>query len=205
MVADTSSPPNLRTKLGTAATAGSVLILVFPGLLELPIVIVDPLVQAVGSQCPSLLGGAIRLGVDVVLGFLISLLLITVGVAALAMIGRRARTAFTVGVVFNTIVASLLLTTSMTVPWGSYEGGQWLVEMLSLCGLVPLAGAILMLDPSLFQSSRQFAATLLSAALLLSPGAAGVTVFGLQVAGVVPFPLMSSMRDVSHCFMTPRT
>jgi hypothetical protein len=199
-----SAPPNLRTNLGTAATAGSLLILVFPGYLALPSLALDPLVQALGSECPSHLGSLVRLAVLVLGGFLISFLLIAIGVIALVLIGRRARSGFRVGVVFNTIVASLLLTTSMTVSWGApTEGGQWLVGLFSLCGLVPVAGAVLMLDPSLFQSSRQFAATLVSAALLLSPGAVGVTVFGLQQVGIVPFPLVSSTYDVSHCFIGP--
>jgi ABC-type transport system involved in cytochrome c biogenesis permease subunit len=204
-VAVTSSLPNLRTKLGLAATAGSLLILVYTGFLGLPILAVYALIPGVGSECPSLLKSAKMLALDG-LGLMISLLLITVGVAALALIARRARSAPAVGVVFNTIVASLLLTASITVPWGSpIGGGLGLVALLLLSAVVPLAGAVLMLDPSLFQSSRQFAATLVSAALLFSPGAVGVTVFGLQMVGVVAFPLQSSTHDLSHCYIVPRT
>jgi hypothetical protein len=200
---------DLRNDLGFAATAGSLLILVvtwfLTGFLGLPILALDALLRGLLTECPSLEKSAMMTALTIV-GFLISLLLITVGVIALALIARGARSALVVGIVFNTVVASLLLTASMTGPWGSpNEGGIGLAALFSLCAVVPLTGAVLMLDPSLFQSSRQFAATLVSAALLLSPGAVGVTVLGLQVVGAVAFPMKSSTYDVAHCYTRPRT
>jgi hypothetical protein len=126
--------------------------------------------------------------------FVISLMLIAVGISAIVLAALQARGGITTAVIVNVIVATLLL----AVPLGLIESGpldsgsRELAALLAGSAVFPLAGASLLLSRSLYRSSRTFVATLVVAGLLLVPGVASLAGFGLDLAGVAVFSAASS-------------
>jgi hypothetical protein len=182
-----AAPPKpslpLRIRVGIWVTVASLIILVYPGQMSLPLVILDPLMPRTGG-CFSPLGPIVFLlffGV----GYLMSLLLLGLGIAAVVMASRGTRRGLVMAVQVNAVVASLLLIPALAADHG--ELGTF--GLLAVVAVVPLTAMVLLLFPSAYRSSRQFLITTLVAAVLLVPAAFGVVALGQDLAGVgVPQP-----------------
>jgi hypothetical protein len=190
----------LRVILGLCATGVSLFILVIPGEMILPAFALEPLYPRMGG-CANFLAPLVFL-VFLALGVLISVGLIAVGVTAIVLAARQARGGVATAVVVNAVVAMLLLVMPLSA------GGSGTVDQSSLglyvlsaaCAVFPLSGTILLLGPSYYRSPRRFAVTLITAVVLLLPGAAGLTLLGLDLGGVVSHaPSATQVSQAAHC------
>jgi hypothetical protein len=174
-------------------------ILAYPGQMVLPVTALTPLMPRIGG-CANLAGPLVGL-LFFGLGFLLSIGLFGIGIVAVVLAARGSRAGPVVAVLFNAIVASLLLIPPLDPsPNGTDQGQLVLFAFLAVCGLAPITAIVLLLVPTAFRSSRLFFATALCAALLLVPAAAGGFAFGRELAGVgVSQPANSQAAGVRAC------
>jgi hypothetical protein len=191
----------LRVILGLCATGVSLFILVFPGEMILPAFALMPVFPRMGG-CANFLAPVVFLAFFA-LGVIISLVLVVVGITAIVLTAKRVRGGLTTAVVVNAVVAMLLLVTPLSAAGSSTldQGTLALYTLAAVCAVFPLAGTILLLAPALHGSSRRYVATLIATGLLLLPGAAGLTVLGLDLGGAAVFPASSTtpVSQTAHC------
>jgi hypothetical protein len=190
----------LRVILGLCATGVSLFILVIPGELILPASALEPLYPRMGG-CANFLAPVVFL-LFFALGILISLGLIAVGITAIVLAALRARGGLATAVVVNVVVATLLLVFPLSAGGlgGVDQSSLGLFALLAACAVFPLSGTILLLGPSYYRSPRTFVVTLVAAVVLLLPGAAGLTVLGLDLGGVVSHtPTVTPVSQTAHC------
>jgi len=191
----------LRAILGLCATGVSLFILVFPGQMLLPAFALMPVYPRTGG-CANFLAPVVFLAFFA-LGIIISLALIVVGITAIVLTALRVRGGLVTSVVMNAIIATLLLVMPLSAAgFGALDQGVvGLYALAAVCAVFPLAGTILLLAPSLYSSSRTHVATLITAGMLLLPGAAGLTVLGLDLSGVAVFqaPSGEAVSQTAHC------
>jgi hypothetical protein len=191
----------LRATLGLIATGISLVILVFPGDMILPLFALMPVTPHMGG-CANFLAPLVALAFFG-LGILLSLGLIVVGIVAIVLTALRERGGPTMAVVVNAIVATLLLVMPFSLggPGGIDQSGLGLAVLTAVAAAIPLAGALFLLGRSLYRSSRTYVATLVTAAVLLLPGAAGLTVLALDLGGIAVLQTQTTTPagQAAHC------
>lgn len=174
-------PLNLRIKVGLVLTGVSLVLLIFPGYMALPLTALTPLMPRMGG-CPDIRAGIVLLAFFG-LAFLLSAGLIVVGIVAIIGTALRSGIGLVGAVLINAVVLSLLLMTPL-----DFSAQHGFDVFLTVPALIPAAALALLLSPAVFRSwwhaSRPFVATAVAAGLLLLPGAAGTVVLGLQMAGM---------------------
>ena len=182
-----------RIKFGIAATAASVMLLVFPGQMVLPLYALFPLIPRGG--CANFLAGFIFVAVLAV-GFILSVVLIILGILFVVLATLRKRTGLVGAVLLNAVIFSLLLLIPLDSQPSTDPGALGLYVLLAICALIPAAALVLLLSRTVFrswwQSSGPFIATAVAAGLLVLPGAAGTVALGFQVRDfVAPQPAVA--------------
>lgn len=168
----------------------------------MPLTAVGPLFSAVPSPCSNFLAGPIVIAVFG-FGIVMSLALVAVGIAGIVLTAVQARGGLTVAVLTNVIVATLYLLLPAGFAPGEFANPNEVITdgaFYSALAVPPIAGAMVLLAPSLYRSTRTYVLTLAVAGILLLPGALGVTIFGLTVAGVaLPAAEHSAASNRVHC------
>lgn len=174
----------MRTKVGIGATVLTLLILVIPGQMELPLTVLIPLMPK-NHSCFNPAAPFVFL-VFLGLGLFLSLGLFAVGIVGVVLAAIGTRAGLVMSVLFNAVVTSLLLIPPITFSaYGPPDPGSLgLFAVLAVCAIVPVAAMVLLLVPAAYRWSRLFMATALVAGLLLVPGAVGGVAFGLELAGL---------------------
>ncbi|HEX9094640.1 MAG TPA: hypothetical protein VF990_00915 [Candidatus Dormibacteraeota bacterium] len=180
------APINLRIKVGLVLTGVSLLLLIFPGYMALPLTALTPLIPH--------MSGCANFGIGLVaiaffgLAFLISAAIIVVGVLAVIGTALRSRIGLVGACLINALVVSLLLMTPLDFSANQDPGAIGLDILLDICALIPAAALALLLSPAVFGSwwhaSRPFVVMAVAVGTLLLPGAAGTISLGQQVAGM---------------------
>jgi hypothetical protein len=175
-----------RIKFGLGATGVSLLLLVLPGQMVLPL---TPLTHLMPRWTGCANFGSPALGLAFIgLAILISCALIGLGLAAIVGTALRNRFGLVGAVGINAVVISLLLATPLDLWLIQDSDALGLYIRLDTYALVPAAALVLLLSPTTFaawwRSPRPFLVTAVATALLLLPGAAGLVSLGLQVGGV---------------------
>ena len=188
-----------RVVAGICLTTVSMLLLVFPGGFEMPLMAVAPLLSGRASPCFNFLALPLVL---VVFGFgaLLTVGLLAVGITAIVLTLTQVPGGLISAVLVNVVVASLYLLFLSNLTPGDFSGHNELATtglFYSAVAAVPLAASALLLSPSLYRTARTFVVTLVVAGILLLPGAVGLAVFGLNVAGVTV--ATSSHPSSTHC------
>jgi len=162
-------------------TAVSLVLLVYPGFMALPVIALTPLIPHTGG-CANFGAGIVAVAFFGV-AFLLSAALIVVGILAIIGTALRSRIGLVGAVLINAVVISLLLMTPL-----DFSARQGFDVVLTVGAFIPAAAMALLLSPAVFGSwwhaGRPFVATVVAAGLLLLPGAAGTAVLGLQAAGM---------------------
>ncbi len=175
-----------RTRIGIGATVVTLVLLVYPGQMVLPVTAMTPLMPRAGG-CGNFLIGIVGLAFFG-LAFLVSGALIGLGIVAVAAASRGNRIGLVGAVLINAVVISLLLMTPLGFSPTQDLGAFGLYAVLTICAVIPATALVLLLSPTDFgsrwQSGRPFIATAVAAGLLLLPGAAGTVALGLQVVSV---------------------
>src|SRR5690348_13597896 len=188
----------LRATLGLIATGISLVILVFPGDMILPLFALMPVTPHMGG-CANFLAPLVALAFFG-LGILLSLGLIVVGIVAIVLTALRVSGGPTMAVVVNAIVATLLLVMPFSLgdPGRLDQSELGLAVLMAIAAVIPLAGALLLLGRS---PSRTYVATLVTAAVLLLPGAAGLTVLALDLGGIAVLQTQATTPagQTAHC------
>jgi hypothetical protein len=190
-----------RIKVGIGATVVTLVILVYPGQMALPASLLTPLVPRV-TGCANM-GMAVVVVALFGVAYVISGVLVGLGIVAITLTARRNRIGLVGAVLINAITISLLLTAAVpfapafAITPGLDPAVLGLFELLGVCALVPAAAIVALLSPTVFRSwwrsGRPFVATFAAVGLLLIPGAAGVVVLGSQIAGMsAPQPTTNS-------------
>jgi len=173
-----------RTKIGIGATVATLVLLVYPGQMALPMSALSPLMPRM-SGCANFAMGFIGLAFFG-LAFVISGVLIGLGIVAVAAAARGNRKGVIGSVLINAVVISLLLMTPLEFSPNVDAGVFGLYAVLTVCAVIPATALVLLLSPTTFRSSwhsrRPFLATAIAAGLLLLPGAAATVALGFQVA-----------------------
>jgi hypothetical protein len=176
-------PLTRRIKFGLGATAVTLVLLVFPGQMVLPLYALLPLMPRMGG-CANFLAPVIFI-IFIGAGFLLSVVLIIIGIVAIVLAAVRKRIGLVGAVLVNAAVVSLLLLTPLDFPASGDPGAFGLYVLLAICALIPAAAMVLLLSRTVFRSwwhsSRPFIATAVAAGLLVLPGAAGTVALGFQV------------------------
>lgn len=169
-----------RVIVAVGLTSMSLLLLVVPGEMVMP-----------GLDLTALLPGGCSRGQGIltflallIVGFALSLTFIVAGVIGIVLTVSRRRGGVTTLILVNAIVATVFLTPPLTFSAGDFLSWNDLVlgGFLDIApGFLALGSAVLLLS-TLRRLSRRFAATLIVSCLLLLPGAAGLTVFAIDVA-----------------------
>ncbi len=174
-------PVNLRIKVGLVLTGVSLVLLVYPGFMALPVIALTPLIPHTGG-CANFAAGIVAVAFFG-LAFLLSAALIVLGILGIIGTVLRSRIGLAVAVLINAVVLSLLLMPPLDV---STQHGFDVV--LTVSALIPAAALALLLSPAVFGSwwhgGRPFVVVVVAAGLLLLPGVAGTVVLGLQMAGM---------------------
>lgn len=183
---------SVRAVLGLVATGITLLLLVFPGDMVLPLLALTPVFPHMGG-CANFLAPLVALAFFGV-GILLSFALIVTGIVAIVLTALQVRGGSAIAVVLNAIVATLLLVTplSMGSPGGLDQGMLGLAVLTAAAAVFPLAGTVLLSTRSLYRSSRAYVATLIVAVVLLLPGAAGLTVLALDLGGIGVFQTVTT-------------
>jgi hypothetical protein len=190
-------PLTRRVKLGIGATVVSLVILVYPGQLALPVFALMPLMPRPGG-CAPILAGLVFVAFLLV-GLLISGVLIAFGIVAVILAALRKRTGLVGAVFLNAAVLSLLMLAPFGYPKGSDSGLLGLYVILAICALIPLTALVLLLSPALFASWHSrgaFVATAVLVGLLLLPGVVNLISFGGPVHDLF---FAQPAASVSHC------
>lgn len=178
-----SKPPlTRRVKFGIGATVVSLVILVYPGMMALPLTALIPLMPRM-QGCANF-GAPLVFLAFFALAFLLSGLLIGSGIVAVVLVALRKRIGILGAVVLNAAVCSLLLMAPLDYSAKADSEGFSLYVLLAIFALVPAAALVLLLSPRVFSSwalaSRPFIAAAVATVLFLLPGAAGVVALGFQ-------------------------
>jgi hypothetical protein len=187
-----------RIKFGLGATGVSLLLLILPGQMVLPLTAMTRLMPR-WTGCANF--GSPALGLAFFgLAILISCALIGLGIAAIAGTALRNRFGLVGAVAINAVVISLLLATPLNLWLVRDSDALGLYIRLDTYALVPAAALVLLLSPTTFaswwRSPRAFLVTAVATALLLLPGAAGLVSLGIQVGG------MSSSQPAASPYST---
>jgi len=179
-------PVPRRIKFGIGLTVLSLVILVLPGTMELPLSALEPLQPRMGG-CANLLIPLVGVAFFVI-GFLLSAALIVFGIVAVILAGMGRGFGLVASILVNAVVATLLLLPSITFGPGPVDPQELgLFGLLAACAVVPVAAVALLLRPAEFRSHwpsrRPLAAICVIVALVLAPGAAGLVGFGLELGG----------------------
>ena len=188
-----------RVKVGIGATVVSLVFLAYPGQFALPVIVLIPLMPK-STGCFNFLAPFVFL-LFVGVSLLLSVAIVGVGIVAVVLAALRFQAGLVMAVVFNAIVASLLLIGPLSFSaYGAPDQGEFgLFALLAGCAIVPIAALVLLLVPAAYRSSRVFTVTALAAALLLLPGVAGGVAFGLELAGfTVSQPANSQATGTQH-------
>jgi hypothetical protein len=170
-----------RIKFGLVATVGALLLLIYPGFLVLPI---NALAVLLPPGCRN--GFALLILVPTLA---INMILMTVGVAAVVSAAQRAEAGLVVAILIDVTIATLFLIPSLTFSWTLADRSSVYTSALTaLLAVIPLAAAILLLEPRAYASKRTFQATLVASGVVLAPGLAGVIAFGLELTGLISLP-----------------
>lgn len=180
-------PVPLRIRFGIGLTVLSLVILVLPGTMELPLSALEPLWPHMGG-CANLLIPLVGLAFFAV-GFLLSAALIVFGIVAVILAGMGRSFGLISSILVNAVVATLLLLPSITFGPGPVDPQELgLFGLLAACAVVPIAAVALLLQPAEFRSRwrspRPLAAICVIVALVLAPGAVGLAAFGLELGGI---------------------
>lgn len=191
----------LRAILGLIATGISLLILVFPGQMILPLYALMPFTPHMGG-CANFLAPFVFL-FFFGLGILASLALICTGITAIVLTALRVAGGSATAVLVNAIVATLLLVVplSMGGPGGLDQTFVGLAVLTAAAAVFPIAGTLLLSTRALYRSSRTYVATLVVAGVLLVPGAVGLTVLALDLGGIAVFQTQTTTPagQAAHC------
>jgi hypothetical protein len=179
--AATVKPPLTgRLKFGIGLTALSVVILVFPGGLALPVYALIAFLPRPGGCAAS--GAAIVFVAFLVAGLVLSGLLIAFGIATVVLTALRKRTSLVAAVLFNAIVVSLLVLAPLGYPTSSDSARLGVYVTLAICAVIPVTALVLLLSPaafsSWFHSRGPFVVTCVLVGLLLLPGPVGLVSLG---------------------------
>jgi hypothetical protein len=176
-------PLNRRIKFGIGATVVTLVILVYPGQMALPLNALFPLMPRMGG-CANFAAPFVFIAF-LVLALVLSGILIGIGVIGIVLTALRKRTGLVAAALLNATVVSLLLMSPLAYSTSADPGAFSLYVLLDVCALVPATALVLLLSPTMFSSwwhSRvPFVATAVAAGLLLLPGAAGAVAFGFDV------------------------
>jgi hypothetical protein len=174
-------PLSRRIKVGLVLTGVSLVLLIFPGYMALPLTALTPLMPHTGG-CANFGAGIVAVAFFG-LAFLLSAALIVLGILAIIGSALRSRIGLVGAVLINAVILSLLLMTPLDV--AAQHGFD---IFLTVSALIPAAALALLLSPAVFGSwwhgGRPFVATAAAAGLLLLPGAAGSVVLGFEMAGM---------------------
>jgi len=172
-----------RIRIGLGLTALTLVIVVYPGMMALPLAVLSPLMPT-PHGCFNFLAPFLFLGF-LAAGGLISLSIIGLGIFAVFMGGARFRVGLVIAVLVDALVASLLLLAPVT-DTGYLSSGHDLrvFALFSAFAVIPIGAMVLLLLPSAYRGPRLFVATTAAAILVLVPGAVGAAAFGLQAAGI---------------------
>ncbi len=179
-------PVARRIKVGIGLTVVSLVILVLPGTMELPLSALEPLWPHMGG-CANFLIPLVLLAFFAI-GFLLSAALIVFGIVAVILAGMGKAFGLIASILVNAVVATLLLLPSITFGPGPVDPQELgLFGLLAACAVVPIAAVALLLRPAEFRSRWRspgpLAAICVIVALLLAPGAVGLATFGLELGG----------------------
>jgi hypothetical protein len=167
-----------RIKFGLVATVGALALLVYPGSFVLPI---NALAVLLPRGCSNGFEALI-----LVPTLAINVILMTAGVAAVVSAAQRVQAGLVLAVLIDVTIATLFLIPSITFPWRHADIGSLSTAALTaLVAVIPLAAAILLLEPRAYSSKRTLQATLVASGVILAPGLAGVIAFGLELTGLI--------------------
>jgi len=186
-----------RIRIGLGLTVLTLVIVVFPGTMILPLAVLTPILPT-PHGCFNFLAPLLFLAFFAV-GALISLFILGLGTAGVIMGAVRNPAGLVIAVLVDATVASLLLLSPVTVT-GSLSGGAdpGLFAVFAACAVIPVGAIVLLLLPSAYPWRRLFVATVAAAALLLVPGAVGGAAFGLQAAGISTPPPATTPTTSTH-------
>lgn len=190
----------MRVVIGLCMTGLSVILLVFPGDLVMPMTVSAPLFRVLPSPCFNFLALPFVIALFGV-GILLSIGLIVVGLTAIVLTAVQVPGGLITAVLFNVTVATLFLLVPATFSANEFSSRGELATngaFYAAAALVPLAAAALMLARSFYRSSSSFLATVVVVSVLLLPGALSVTAFGLTLAGVPVMTVQPASR-AAHC------
>jgi len=188
-----------RVKVGIAATAVTLVILFYPGQMVLPMAVLS-LFMPRAYGCGSFVGIAALLFFG--LAYLISGVLVGLGIISLIAVALRNRVGLVGAVLIDAVAISLMLMTPLEFSPSQDSGVFGLDALFAACALIPATALVSLLSPGVFaswwHSGRPFIAAAAAAGLLLLPGAAGTVTLGYQIASVSSPPPIASPAASSH-------
>jgi hypothetical protein len=173
-----------RTKLGIGATVATLVVLVYPGQMLLPVSVFAPLMPH-KIACGSIGVGIFALAFFA-LAFLISCALIGIGIVAVVAVIQRRRIGLVGAALLNAVAISLMLMLSFEFSPRLDPGVFGLDALFAVCAVIPATALVSLLSRTVFRSwwgsGRPFVATAVAAGLLLLPGVAGTVNLGYQLS-----------------------
>jgi hypothetical protein len=170
-----------RIKIGLVATALTVVLLIYPGLWELPL---SALAVLLPRGCSNGFVALILLP-----GLALNLILMMVGVGAVVSAAQGVKAGLVLAILFDAVVATLFLIPSFTFPWTQADRDfLYRSAWTALAAVIPLLGATLLLAPRAYASRRAFVVMVIVSGVMLAPGVVGVIAFGLRLTGVISPP-----------------